>query len=386
MNHLSFLIKPASGKCNMRCRYCFYEDEITNRETVHSSFMQISTSERLIDEAFRLISPNGTISFAFQGGEPTLAGLSFFKHFVDYAGRRNQMNIQVQYSIQTNGLLIDSEWCSFLKKHDFLTGISLDGDEIVHNLWRPDTSGKGTYHRTLDAVHLLLEAGVECNILCVVTKQCAQRADSVYSSLKETGVESFQFIPCLDPIGDDTGTYPWSLHADLYGKFLCDLFDIWYDDRLQGKYYGIRLFEDYVRLAMGLPAGTCAATGSCGSYLVVESDGSVYPCDFYALDEWCMGNISKSPLKTIMQSPTGVRFLTDNRNKPMECASCAWRLLCFGGCPRDWIINENGNRSNRFCESFRHFFSYAGTRLNQVIREIQHDFRRSPENRFPEIS
>lgn len=368
MRTLNFLIKPASGLCNMRCQYCFYQDEVSQRQSPDLGVMSYETSELLISRAMEAVDKNGRISFAFQGGEPTVAGLEFFRHFVERVKAQNQKNAYVSYSIQTNGLSLDRQWAEFFQQEGFLVGISLDGDKSLHDEFRLDTTGKGTWNRVKSALDLLLKLQVEVNLLCVVTKRCAKSPERVYNSLKKTGVKYFQFIPCLDPLEVPRGTQPYSLTPNDYGSFLCTLFDLWFRDWQKGNYTSIRLFDDYVHLAMGLPASTCATSGSCGSYLVVESDGSVYPCDFYVLDTWKLGDLTSHTLEELSHSPQALRFLQDGWERPAPCSRCPWKSLCFGGCKRDWITEANGQKSNYFCSAFQTFFAYAAPRLNLMAK------------------
>lgn len=368
MQLVNFLIKPASSLCNMRCRYCFYEDEAANRTQASMGVMTRETADLLIGEALDAVDFNGRLSFAFQGGEPTVAGLDFFRHFVEEVTRRNTRHIPVNYSIQTNGLALDEEWAEFLAKNRFLVGISMDGDKALHDEFRIDAAGKGTWTRVRQNVTMLQRAGVDLNLLCVVTKRCAKSAVRVYHALQKTGVNFLQFIPCLDPLEMPRGSMPYSLLPEDYGTFLCALFDEWYRDWSSGHYTSVRLFDDYVHLAMGLPAGTCATSGSCGAYFVVEADGSVYPCDFYVLDEWKLGHLGDQPLPALAQSDRAVQFLQDGLNHPTACASCQWRQLCFGGCKRDWCDDPAGGKRNYYCSSFQRFFAHAAPRLYQVAQ------------------
>lgn len=372
MQFVNFLIKPASSLCNMRCRYCFYEDEAANRTMPSMGVMTQETADLLIQEALDAVDFNGRISFAFQGGEPTVAGLDFFRHFVEETARLNTRHIPVSYSIQTNGLAINEEWAEFLAKNRFLVGVSLDGDKALHDEFRIDAAGKGTWNRVRQNITLLQRAGVEVNLLCVVTKRCAKSAVRVYHALQKTGVEFLQFIPCLDPIEQPRGSMPYSLLPEDYGNFLCALFDEWYRDWAAGHYTSVRLFDDYVHLAMGLPAGTCATSGSCGAYFVVEGDGSLYPCDFYVLDDWKLGHLGEQPLPALAKSDRAVRFLQDGLAHPAPCASCQWQSLCFGGCKRDWYDSPDGGKQNYYCPAFRQFFAHAAPRLQQIARaELQ---------------
>lgn len=366
MPNINLLVKPASSLCNMRCRYCFYEDEAAHRSQASMGIMTAETADRLIDQALAAAGAGGSVSVAFQGGEPTVAGLEFFHHFVENMARRNTGRLPVSYAIQTNGLALDADWAAFLAKHHFLVGISVDGDKTLHDEFRIDAAGKGTWTRVQKNLVLLQKAGVACNLLCVVTRRCAKSAVRTYHALQKTGVGYLQFIPCLDPLGEPRGQRPWSLTPQDYGTFLCALFDAWYRDWETGHYTSVRLFDDYVHLAMGLPASTCASGGQCGAYFVVEADGGVYPCDFYVLDEWKLGNLRDTPLAALGQSERALAFLQKGLQHPADCAACPWQRLCFGGCKRDWTTDAAGQVQNYYCPAFRRFFAYAEPRLRRI--------------------
>ena len=364
MAYANILIKPASSLCNMRCRYCFYADESEHRMQKSMGIMTRDTARQTIDAMFALAGSRGEVSFFFQGGEPTMAGLDFFRDFTARVRERNTFGLPVRYGIQSNGLNLDEEWAALLRENHFLVGISVDGDRALHDRFRPDASGNGTWERVTGKVRMLLENKVETNLLCVVNGQTAQSPKKVYRALKALGTGYLQFIPCLDPLEVPRGSVPWSLTPEAYGRFLCGVFDDWYRDWERGQYVSVRQFDDWVHLAMGLPAGTCASSGQCGGYLVAEADGSLYPCDFYALDEWKLGTVADDA-KDLMNGETMRRFRQRSVRKPRRCASCRFFRLCRGGCPRDWTEAE-GERENYFCPAFQMFFEYAAPRILRI--------------------
>lgn len=365
MEYRSFLIKPASDLCNMRCRYCFYHDVAQNRAVQHMGLMEEAVADALIARAFDGAARDTTVSFAFQGGEPTVRGLPFFRHFVDEVRRVNTGRAAVQYAIQTNGLALDADWCRFLAENRFLVGVSIDGDKALHDSHRIDAGGSGTWNRITANLRQLQKAGAEVNALCVVTKQCARSPQKVYHALQKLGLRYHQYIACLDPLEADRGSMPFSLTPEAYGKFLCGLFDAWYQDWRAGTYTSIRYFEDLVHLMLGDPASTCATSGACGAYCVIEGDGGVYPCDFFVLDQWRMGSIREDGYEALLQAPAAQQFLQRGGRRPAECAQCPWLRLCGGGCKRDWV--EEGNSvHNYFCPSFRTLLTYAAPRLQEI--------------------
>ncbi|MBR5869003.1 MAG: SPASM domain-containing protein, partial [Clostridia bacterium] len=273
--------------------------------------------------------------------------------------------ITVYHAIQTNGMRVDPEWVKFFRENNFLVGLSLDGFAELHDRNRVDAAGCGSYQQALASFELLKKTGVETNLLCVLTAQMAKKPKRVYEALKCLEAP-IQFIPCLDPLEARRGRMPWSLTPDYYGGFLCTLFDLWYADLERGRYVSIRFFDDLLRRLLGLPPSSCAMAGSCGHYLVVEGDGSLYPCDFYVLDEWYLGNIREVSVESAMTSEAAGRFITQSLARPSECAACRHFALCRGGCKRDW--DEWG--SNYYCKALHRFFDYAAPRLREAARRL----------------
>ncbi len=370
MNSISFLIKPASSLCNLCCKYCFYVDEASHRSQQSTGIMSMETAEHLLHRAFEAAGHKAYVSFAFQGGEPMLAGLNFFQRFTDRARALCPPGVHLDFSIQTNGILLDADWIDFFRKEDYLVGISLDGDKTIHDANRVDAAGKGTWNRVCSTSALLRKHHVRENALCVITRECARHPVRVYENLKKLGFRYMQFIPCKDPLEEDRGGRLYSLAPEAYGKFLCSLFDLWYRDWERGCYHSIRLFDDYIHLLLGDSGSTCATCGRCGGYFVVESDGSVYPCDFYALDEWRMGSIQEQSLSSLSRSQNAQRFLDKDENMPLECESCQWKAVCNGGCKHDWVDTENGVH-NYNCPAFRMLFQYAMPRMLRIAQAEQ---------------
>lgn len=384
MKQFNFLIKPVSGSCNMRCSYCFYTDEMQHRSNPCAGRMSSETIACLLERTFAEIEPGGTVTFSFQGGEPTLAGPDFYESFVQAARSRCPANVSLQFSLQTNGLLIDDAWADFLAKESFLVGLSIDGKKDLHNHYRRNAAGSGTWTAVTRALRILQQHDIPVNALCVVTKDCAKEPHKVYRELKRLGLDHFQFIACMEPMDTQRGAADYALTPQLYAEFLCRLFDLWYQDWMAGTPVNIRLFEDYVHLLLKDGATTCSACGSCGGYLVLEADGSVYPCDFYCLDEWKLGNIQMQSLNELLHCERMSSFRKRSSLKPSECSSCRWRPLCRGGCPHDWVRmgtldpeqpahgNTYGSGSktrNYYCQTFSTFLSYAFPRLHQIAAE-----------------
>ena len=356
MRSLNLLIKPASGACNLRCKYCFYTDVSANRRVNHYGMMSRDTAKSIIRRALKEARQ---VTFAFQGGEPTLWGLDHFRFFVETAARLNTNHAEIHYALQTNGILLNEDWAVFFKEHGFLIGLSLDGYKELHDVNRLDAAGRSSFSRVIKAAALLRKAGVEYNILSVVTSKTARNPGKLYRFFQNQNFRFLQFIPCIDDF-DSTEKH---LTADQYGQFLKTLFDLWFRSWISGQGVSIRYFDNLLYMFMGHPPEQCAMNGVCHVQFTIESDGGVYPCDFYALDQWRLGNIHTDAFESMLASDVAGRFIAESR--PLEeCARCRWFMLCRGGCKRDREPIRNGMPSpNRFCQAYKDFFSYSYERF-----------------------
>ena len=369
MQNLSLLIKPASGNCNMRCRYCFYADVTNTREIKNRGMMSLDTLEAIVKKA--LSEATRLCTFGFQGGEPTLAGLDFFRALITFEEQYNKSNIQIAHTLQTNGLLMDDAWASFLAANRFLVGLSIDGGKQVHDALRPHAGGRSTHHRCLKAAGLLSKHRVQFNILSVVTDPLAARPDQAYHFYKRYGFRYLQFIPCLDGLEERNGTHSYSLNAKTYGKFLCRMFDLWHSDYKRGDYISIRAFDNYIHMLAGHPPENCAMVGMCSAYPLIEADGSVFPCDFYAIDPFLLGNIHTHGFDELMRGEAAIRFAEPSRKAHPACEKCEYFFICRGGCRRDREpIADGVLLRSRFCEAYKMFFEYTLTRMKRIARSI----------------
>ena len=368
MPPLSIMIKPASGLCNLRCKYCFYADEAANRQTASYGFMSGETLEQILKKALALAEHSCTI--VFQGGEPTLAGLDFFRRAVELEQKWNVNQVAIHNSIQTNGILLDREWAAFFREHRFLVGLSLDGNRRVHDTNRIDPKGDGTFSEVVRAMNLLKEYKVEFNVLAVVTRQTVPLVKQIYQFFSRSGIDYQQYIPCLDPLNQTPGDQSYSLDEELYLRFLKELFDCWYAEARQGKLRYVRYFIGLMNLIAGNPPGVCEMNGICSRQYVIEADGSVYPCDFYMLDEWRLGNLTTDSFDHLEQRRRELQFIEASRVYPEQCRRCKWAFLCRGGCRRDRLVGDQGQLGkSRYCTAFRSFFEYSYPRLQELVRK-----------------
>lgn len=372
MQPLNVLIKPVSSACNLNCSYCFYADLSRKRETASYGVMSLETLEQTVKRIFEYAESECTI--AWQGGEPTLAGLSFFRAYLALEKKYNTRNVRVTRCLQTNGYHLDEEWASFLAENEFLTGLSLDGTRALHDTFRRTPEGGETFSSILETARLFDRFGVAYNLLTVVNRQTAASAEEIYRFYQETGFHYQQYIVCLDPVGEEPGQRPWSLTPSDYGSFLIKLFDLWYQDCLLGRAPYIRQFENYLDLLLGIPPESCEQRGSCGLQTVIEADGSVYPCDFYASDAYCLGNLTQSSLEALRQTRRQKDFLERSLPVPDVCKSCPFYALCRNGCFRHRLPSSG---VNYFCEGYQNFFSHALPFMQELARKAvnSRDFR-----------
>ncbi|MDP2488988.1 anaerobic sulfatase maturase [Vibrio splendidus] len=369
MKTLTILVKPSSDKCNLKCQYCFYHDVSGKRETKDYGFMSFSTAKNLIDNA---LSSNeySNINFAFQGGEPSLIGLPFFKKFVDYANSNaSKHNKTVLYSFQTNGVGLSDQWLAFFQQHDFLIGLSLDGDKFTHDKYRICSTEKGSYERVIHTLSRFRKKNIRFNILSVVTSSLAHRIKAIYPELKSLGATHLQFIPCLEPWGEVSSKQEWSLTAEAYGCFLSDLFVLWKGDVYQGSAPDIRYFNNIIGIMFGYMPESCDMRGVCAIQNVVEADGSIYPCDFYTFESKKIGHVSTHEFENIHTEEAAKTFLSHSFTLPSDCRQCMFQQLCRTGCRRHNESEEVGSK-NRYCESYLYFFNRHIHELEQLAEYI----------------
>lgn len=363
----TILIKPASGLCNMQCDYCFYCDEAAKREVASYGMMKIETIENIIRKVLK--QGEGNICFAFQGGEPTLRGLDFFEKVIEFEQKYNIHNCRILNTLQTNGFYTDEKWCRFLKEHEFLVGVSVDGTQKLHDLHRHDKSGKDTYEKVRRSIALFEKYQIEYNILTVVNRQVAENIKEIYKEYMRNGWKYQQYITCLDPVGETKGERPYSLTPEIYGQFLINLFRLWYKDWRRGREPYIRQFENYIGVLLGYPPESCEQRGICSVQCVTEADGGVYPCDFYVMDEYRLGNFNTDRISDFFEHEKAGKFVEESKKWSDRCRSCEYFSLCRNGCRRSRVEEENtGTYRNYFCEGYRSFFKACEKELTEIVK------------------
>ncbi|HHT93701.1 MAG TPA: anaerobic sulfatase maturase [Clostridia bacterium] len=366
MRPVTLLIKPASSLCNLRCTYCFYHDVAKKRLSPSYGLMTEKTLEVLVRKVFQYAK--GFAYFGFQGGEPTLVGLTFFEKLVELQKKYNIWGVKVINAIQTNGTHLNKNWAEFFHKNNFLVGISLDGPPNIHDRFRLNADGKGSFDKVMGAVKLMEKHEVEYNILCVVNNVVAENAARVYRFFKSNNIKYIQFIPCLNPFGDEHVYYDYTLTSENYLNFLKTTFDLWYEDWSRGTPISIRTFDNYVSMIAGYPPEACGMSGVCSCYFLVESDGSVYPCDFYVLDEYRLGNVLENSLEEMMETDTANAFVEESRIIHDKCKNCKWYRICRSGCKRN---RDPNTHENLYCDAYYNFFEYAYDKMDQIANILK---------------
>ena len=332
MKELSLLIKPASSLCNMRCAYCFYTDAASRRETPSYGLMSADTARRVLATVSSELSPGDRLTIAFQGGEPTLAGIGFFRDFFRTADALLP-GVRLDYALQTNGLSLNEDWCALFQERRVLVGISIDGPGEIHNLLRPDAAGKGTYSRVYQSMRLLRRCGVDFNVLTVLSAGMARHPQTVWRWLQEERIGYIQFIPCLAPL-DSGAAAPYALTPSRFRDFYLRLFPLWKKSLAEGRLISVKFFDDLINLYLGGRVSACGMTGRCAVQYVVEANGDVFPCDFYALDRYRLGSLLTEPPSALYAA--AAPFLAEGRadTERAPCRGCRYAISCGGGCRR----------------------------------------------------
>ncbi|WP_390410428.1 SPASM domain-containing protein [Lacticaseibacillus jixiensis] len=344
---VNILIKPASALCNLRCKYCFYANISSLREVRSYGKMQPAVVDAMIKNIYTDLNDGDELNIAFQGGEPTLAGLGYFEHFIQVIQAQSK-HVVVHYALQTNGTLINERWLPMLQQQHFLVGLSIDGGALYHDRNRVDTHQRGTFQRVMQTKALFDRAGIEYNVLCVLTNELAKHPQKVYRFLQAQQIAFVQFIPCLDEL-EATSKSDFALTPERFASFYQQLLPLWLAELRSGDYRSIKLFDDVLNLFVNGQVNACGLTGKCQIQYVIEADGTVFPCDFFALDEYRLGNITEMTLKALFEQPQAMQWLSGTpRVLPQYCAACPFKRMCCGGCKRmkDAMYVA---KSNRFC-------------------------------------
>jgi len=360
----SVLVKPVSADCNLSCTYCFYLPKARLYPEVETHRMSDEVLAKLTAQILSLSAER--VSFCWQGGEPTLAGIDFYRRALRYQSMFKAPFQVVENSLQTNGMLIDDRWASFLSRYDFLVGVSLDGPKEIHDYYRRNRAGLGSYEAVIRCIDTLRNYGVKFNILTVVNDRNVRDPKSLYRFMVDMGFKYLQFIPCVE-VDPNGGVASYSISPEDYGRFLCEIFDEWFNDGSPEVY--VRDFEDLLISYILGETPSCIFGRRCGRYVVVEYNGDVYPCDFYVDRRWLLGNIMEDSIEDIISSERLIEFASTKGKLIEKCRDCRWIRYCNSGCPRHWEIT--GYSENYFCRSYKRFFEYTHDRFIKLKNIVE---------------
>ncbi len=365
MKPFSLLVKPASYGCNLRCRYCFY---LCKRELFGADhMMRTEMLEKMISSFMQVKMP--AYSFGWQGGEPTLMGLDFFRTAVSLQQRHALPGAIVSNGLQTNGTLLDDEWGKFLHEYNFLVGLSIDGPAEIHDINRVSGSGEGSHEKVLAGVDVLNRNQVEFNVLTLVTSTNIEKPELVYDYLKSLGVSFHQYVECVE--FDNSGVLTeFSATPELWGEFLCRIFDKWYSKDIYDV--SVRLFDSILAKLTDNVSNVCAIGTDCREYFVVEHNGNVYPCDFYVLPEYKLGNIMENSWQEMQDSELYATFGRRKRQWNEKCAECRHLFVCNGCCPKNRPSHgTDPSALSVLCKGWQMFFDHTMPRFRELSENIK---------------
>ena len=368
------LAKPTGAVCNLDCAYCFY----LSKEMLYPG-SRFRMADDLLEEYLRqLIEAHAgapEVTVAWQGGEPTMMGLGFFRRAVELAGRYRRPGQRISYTIQTNGTLIDDEWAAFFAAHGFLVGLSIDGPAGIHDTYRVDKGGKGSFGRVLKGLRALQRHAAEWNALTTVHAANWDRGREVYAFLRdECGARFMQFIPIVERAAPQTPGLVTSrcVPPAGYGRFLIDVFEDWVRRDI-GEVY-VQMFDVALANWYGQPPGLCVHAETCGLALALEHTGDVYSCDHFVEPAFRLGNIREIPLLDLVASPRQREFGQAKRGTlPRYCLECDVRFACHGGCPKDRFATTPGGEPglHYLCRSYKAFFGHVRPAMDAMCELLR---------------
>lgn len=354
MTDFSVMAKPTGSLCNMQCSYCYYLNADNGSAPPRMSDDILETYIRSYIEAI----DGDTISFTWHGGEPTLAGLDFYRKAIAFQKQYLPKGKQCWNNLQTNGLHLDDEWCRFLKENHFDVGVSIDGTRYIHDLYRKDTQGNGTWERVKDNILRLKKYGIKADLLCTVTSDTAQNGKSVYQALRKLDTGWIQFIPIVRRT--ENGVTEDSVTPQLYGRFLKDVFREWASHDM-GK-VNVQLFSETALVLAGGTPNVCWLAEKCGTVLIVERDGGIYSCDHFVDQKHLIGNLKTDNLRDLINSDVQQNFGNAKRDSLVqECRACPYLKICGGGCLKDrFSVSSDGEPGQYYlCKGLLQYFDYA---------------------------
>ena len=368
MKPFSLLIKPAAADCNLACAYCFYLDKarLYPEHPVHR--MSDVVLERLISTYMRTLQPQYV--FGWQGGEPTLLGVEFFRQVTQLQARHAPPGATVANGLQTNGTLIDDEFAEHLARYQFLLGVSLDGPAVLHDRFRQYRGGQGSHAAALRGIDCLRRQRVEFNILVLVSQANVHQPREVYRYLRDQGFLYHQYIPCVE-FAADGRPQPFAISGEEWGRFLCELHDEW--RVADTRTVSIRHFDSLLNLLVSGERNVCTLGRNCCQYLLVEHNGDLYPCDFFVDPRFRLGNLENLSWEEALASPVYHEFGALKTQWHADCASCSCLEFCSGDCLKHRLTGPRPDPRTLswLCPGWRRFLEHAMPGFRDLARGIQ---------------
>jgi uncharacterized protein len=383
-NPFSIITKPIGPICNLDCEYCYYLE----KENLYPGTKSFKMTDEVLKSFTRQYiyaqPPDAAeVTFVWQGGEPTLMGLPFFRKALEYQKLYSRGGMRITNSFQTNGTRLDDDWAMFFKNNNFLVGISIDGPEELHDEFRPDKGGRGSFHQVMEGLELLKKHDVMFNTLTCVQSSNSSFPAKIYNFLKKIGSTHMQFIPIVEPEGDGKVSYR-SVNPKKYGTFLSGVFNEWLKQKDVGRIY-VQDFDVTLSILAGYPSPICIHAETCGHALAIEHNGDLYSCDHFVTTEFKLGNIMELQATTMHESARQREFGQNKKDLlPSYCLECRFLKVCNGGCPKDRIINTpNGEAGlNYLCEGYKTFYGHSFPVFKKMLRALEHGYAPSEYRKF----
>ncbi len=361
------MIKTVSEDCNLACEYCYYSHVLGRPHGIRVPSFEVL--DKLLSDY--LATCGSVASITWQGGEPLLAGWPFFHRAVALEVRHARKGMILSNALQTNGTLINQDWAQFFHDYRFLVGVSLDGPDAMHNRYRVDAGGRGSFNRVMRGIEWLKRERVEFNILTVIGPHNVHHGQELMQFYRQEHFDWVQFIPQMRfPSQNVEESGVFAISPEEYGQFLCDVFDLWYNGG--NPTMSMRYFDNVLQTYANQVPDICTMQSHCPQFLVLESNGDIFACDFYMDQNWKMGNILEMHLAEVFRTERYQGFSTMKPSLPLSCQTCPWLKHCQGGCPRNrtWDPSQS-DTADYFCESFKQFFPYADERLKKLAQRLR---------------
>lgn len=376
-------VKPVGSICNLDCHYCYY----LKKEHFYPKGESFRMPDNILKEYIAQhieACPEPVIRFSWHGGEPTVLGLDYFRKIVALQRKHKPSDRRITNGMQTNGTLLDEEWCRFLAAEDFAVGLSLDGPQEMHDRYRVTKDQRPTYGQTMRGYELLRRHGIDCDILCVVNEHNVQHPIQVYRFFKQINAQYVTFLPLVEPQPDAEGRVSLrSVPAEAWGVFLCSIFDEWLSQDI-GR-VKVQIFEEAARTAFNQEHSLCIFRPTCGYVPVIEHNGDFFSCDHFVDAEHCLGNIREIPLVELLESPAQRAFGQAKWDAlPRYCRACEVRDMCNGECPKNRFLRTPDGEAglNYLCAGYKRFFTYCRPWVAEVAAQWR---RQTLEGQMPPV-